>query len=104
MEKISVVEMLDYVKSVDLEGITLTENGRGAARIILEKRAFDAAHQLMLSRIEEGQQVLPHKLRRLVWGTRLGDALELARKIARPHIRNQKAKARRKAARARAAA
>lgn len=104
MENITVVEMLDYVEAIDMAGITLTENGRNAARIIMEKRAFDASHKLMLARIDEGQKVLPHKLRKLVWGTRLGDALELARKLARPHIRNQKARARRKAARARAAA
>lgn len=101
----TVVEMMDYVKSVDAAGITLTECGRNAARIILAQRAdWTDSHRFMLDRIENGEEVLPHKLRRLVNRTRLGDALEMARKFARPHIRNQKARARRKAARARAKA
>ena len=105
MEIISVKEMLDYVQTVDAAGITLTECGRNAARAILERRAdWTDSHKFMLGRIANGDVVLPHKLRKLVSRTRLGDALELARKLARPHIRNQKAKARRKAARARAAA
>ena len=102
---ITIEEMRDYVQSVDAVGITLTEVGRNAARAILERRAdWTDAHKAMLGRIDNGDAVLPHKLRKLVSRTRLGDVLELARKFARPHIRNQKAKARRKAARARAAA
>lgn len=105
MTNITANEMLDYVSNVDAAGITLTENGRNAARAILAIRAdWTDSHKFMLSRIDNGDAVLPHKLRKLVSRTRLGDALELARKLARPHIRNQKARARRKAARARAAA
>ena len=48
--------------------------------------------------------VFPHNFRRLVAKTRLGEALELARKITRETRRNQKCKARRKAAKARRAA
>lgn len=105
MELMTVKEMLDYVLAVDAAGITLTESGRNAARAILERRAdWTDSHKFMLSRIDNGDAVLPHKLRKLVSRTRLGDALELARKLARPHIRNQKAKARRRAAKARRAA
>ena len=103
MEIISVKEMLDYVQTVDAAGITLTECGRNAARTILENRkGWTDSHKFMLGRIANGDVVFPHKLRKLVSRTRLSDALELARKLARPHIRNQKAKARRKAAKARA--
>lgn len=101
----TIKEMLDYVAAVDAAGITLTPSGRGAACLILEKReGWTLAHKMMLDRIHGGEEVLPHKLRKLVARTRLGDALELARKLARGHIRNQKAKARRRAARARRAA
>ena len=101
----TIKEVLDYVKSVNSDGITLTECGRNAARTILEIRAdWTDSHRMMLFRIADGDAVLPHKLRKLVSRTRLGDALEIARKLARPHIRNQKARARRRAAKARAAA
>lgn len=90
MENITEVEMLDYVKAVDAAGITLTESGRNAARAILERRAdWTDSHKFMLFRIDNGDAVLPHKLRKLVNRTRLGDALELARKLAHPHICNQ---------------
>lgn len=103
MERITFYEAMDYVQSVDLGGITLTEAGRNAAKAILERRKdWTDAHALMLGRLERGEIILPHKLTRLVNRTRLGDALEFARKYNRKHIKNQKAKARRKAAKARA--
>ena len=105
MERITFYEAMDYVQSVDLGGITLTEAGRNAARAILEQRRdWTDAHALMLGRLKRGEVILPHELTRLVNRTRLGDALEFARKFNRKHIKNQKAKARRKAAKARAAA
>ena len=95
-------EMRDYIAAVDLEGITLTHSGRVAARIILERRKeWTASHELMLSRILNGVEKLPHKLGRLVGKTRLGAAIELARKLTRGTRRNQK---RRERAKARAAA
>ena len=105
MADMTIVEMCDYVKFVDADGITLTESGRNAAHMILTMRKeWSDSHRIMLNRIESGEVVLPHKLRRLVIRTRLGDALDLARNLARKHIKNQRARARRKAARARRAA
>jgi hypothetical protein len=105
MERITFYEAMDYVQSVDLGGITLTEAGRNAAKAILERRRdWTDAHALMLGRLERGEVILPHKLTRLVNRTRLGDALDLARNLNRKHIKNQKAKARRKAARTKKAA
>lgn len=102
MDKMTMIEAADYVAAMDADGITLTDAGMGAAKLILEKRAgWTPSHCLMLSRLDEGQAKLPHKLARLVARTRLGDALELMRKANRKHIRNQKARARRKASRAR---
>lgn len=98
----TLTEAMDYIKTIDMDGITLTESGRGAAMIILEKRkSWTPTHELMLMRLQNGMEKLPHKLGRTVNRTRLGDAIELVRKVMRPHIRNQKAKARRKAAKAR---
>ena len=101
----TVTEMLDYVSDYTNEGITLTESGRNAAAIILERRSdWTESHRLMLDRITAGVSPLPLKLGRLVNRTRLGDALELARKVTRKSRKNQKCKARRKAAKARRAA
>jgi hypothetical protein len=98
----TIAEMQDYIADYTIEGITLTEAGRNAAITILERRKdWTDAHNLMLWRLQTGVQPLPFKLGRLVNRTRLGDALELARDLTRKTRRNQKCKARRKAARAR---
>lgn len=90
------------IKAYDLDGITLTECGRGAAAIILEKRAdWTPTHALMLERIRNGVEKLPFKLARTVSRTRLGDALDLVRDITMVDRRKQKSKLRRKAAKAR---
>lgn len=95
-------EAMDYIKAYDLDGITLTECGRGAAAIILEKRAdWTPTHALMLERIRNGVEKLPFKLARTVSRTRLGDALDLVRDITMVDRRKQKSKLRRKAAKAR---
>ena len=100
--EITATEAADYVASVDLNGVTLTPSGCGAARLILEYRHnWTPSHALMLNRIMRGETTLPHKIRRLVNGTRLGLALDLCAQTSRSHVRNQKRKARRKAARAR---
>ena len=100
-----VVEMLDYVAGYDVDGITLTEVGRNAAANILERRAdWTDAHAQMLGRIRNGVEKLPMRLRKLTARTRLGDAIELARTLSRDHVRAQKRKARRNAAKARNAA
>lgn len=104
MELMTVKEMLDYVADCGLTGYRLTPPGLAAAEIVLARRAdWTAAHAKMLEsvRTAPADAVFPHNLRRLVAKTRLGDALELARKIARETRRNQKGKARRKAAKAR---
>lgn len=101
----TVVEMMDYVDAYDMDGITLTDAGCGAARIILERRAdWTDAHARMLQRICNGEHKVPLKLRKLVEHTRLGDAVLLARKLSRSHVRNQKQRARRAARKERAAA
>lgn len=101
----TIIEAMDYVKAYEVDGITLTESGMGAARIILEHRAeWTDSHALMLSRIHNGVEKLPHKLVKLVKRTRLGDALELVRKLTRVDRRKEKCKLRRKAAKARRAA
>ena len=98
----TIIEAMDYVKAYEVDGITLTENGRNAAAIILERRAeWTDSHALMLIRINNGVEKLPHKLVKLVKRTRLGDALELARKLTRVDRRKEKGKLRRKAAKAR---
>lgn len=95
-------EMTDYVTAADKDGYTLTQAGRGAAEIILQRRQyFTPTHAAMLSRVQNETGKLPLKLARLVADTRLGIALDYARYLARNHIRNQKNRARRKAARAR---
>ena len=99
---ITINEAMDYIKAYDIDGITLTECGRGAAAIILEKRAdWTPTHALMLERIRNGVEKLPFKLARTVSRTRLGDALDLVRDITKEDRRKQKSKLRRKAAKAR---
>ena len=98
----TIIEAMDYIKEYDLDGITLTESGRGAAEIILAKRAdWTPTHALMLERIRNGVEKLPLKLARTVSRTRLGDALDLVRDITKEDRRKQKCKLRRKAAKAR---
>ena len=107
MEIVTVKEMLDYVADCDLTGYRLTPSGLAAAEIILTRRAdWTPRHRKMLEsvRTATADAVFPHDFRRLVAKTRLGEALELARKITRETRRNQKAKARRKAVKARRAA
>lgn len=115
MEIVTVKEMLDYVADCGLTGYRLTPSGLAAAEIILTRRAdWTADHRKMLAsvRTAPADAVFPHNFRRLVAETRLGEALELARKITRETRRNQKSKtrrnqkskARRKAAKARRAA
>lgn len=101
----TIAEMQDYIADYTIDGITLTESGRNAALTILEgRKTWTDSHELMLWRLQNGVQPLPFKLGRLVNRTRLGDALELARKVTRQSRKNQKCKARRKAAKARRAA
>ena len=98
----TIIEAMDYIKEYDLDGMTLTESGRGAAEIILAKRAdWTPTHALMLERIRNGVEKLPLKLARTVSRTRLGDALDLVRDITKEDRRKQKCKLRRKAAKAR---
>ena len=98
----TIIEAMDYIKDYDIDGITLTESGRGAAEIILAKRAdWTPTHALMLERIRNGVEKLPLKLARTVSRTRLGDALDLVRYITKEDRRKQKCKLRRKAAKAR---
>lgn len=98
----TIIEAMDYIKDYDIDGITLTESGRGAAEIILAKRAdWTPTHALMLERIRNGVEKLPLKLARTVSRTRLGDALDLVRDITKEDRRKQKCKLRRKAAKAR---
>lgn len=95
-------EIADYVTAADMDGFTLTPVGRGAAEIILQRRKyFTPSHANMLARVQNETGKLPLKLARLVADTRLGIALDITRHAARNHIRNQKNRARRKAARAR---
>ena len=101
----TIAEMQDYIADYTIDGITLTEAGRNAAITILENRkTWTASHNLMLWRLQKGISPLPFKLGRLVNRTQLGDALELARDLTRKTRKNQKCKARRKAAKARRAA
>ena len=98
----TIIEAMDYIKDYAIDGITLTESGRGAAEIILAKRAdWTPTHALMLERIRNGVEKLPLKLARTVSRTRLGDALDLVRDITKEDRRKQKSKLRRKAAKAR---
>ena len=98
----TIIEAMDYIKDYDIDGITLTESGRGAEEIILAKRAgWTPTHALMLERIRSGVEKLPLKLARTVSRTRLGDALDLVRDITKEDRRKQKSKLRRKAAKAR---
>lgn len=100
--KMSLYEAATLVRSVELEGITLTTEGREIAKGILETRkGWTPKHALMLERINRGEIVLPHKLTRLVANTRLALALDLARDMAIDGIRAKKRSARRKAARKR---
>lgn len=87
----TIAEMQDYIADYTNEGITLTESGRGAARIILlQREGWTATHRLMLERIEAGISPLPLKLGRVVNRTRLGDAIELARKITHKERKAEK--------------
>ena len=105
MEKMAVAEMLDYVQNIEGDGVTLTDNGLGAARIILERRGeWTAEHSLMLARIRNGARKLPMKIAKLVNETRLGDAIELAKRMTRKERKADRRRIRREAARARAAA
>lgn len=98
----TIKEAMDYIKAYEIDGITLTESGRNAAMIILEKRkGWSPTHELMLIRLQNGVEKLPFKLARTVSRTRLGDALELVRDLTRNDRRKQKCKLRRKAAKAR---
>ena len=98
----TIIEAADYVRAYDLDGISLTESGRGAAESILAHReAWTSTHALMLERIRGGMDKLPHRLVKLVARTRLGDALALARDMTKGSLRKEKCKARRKAARER---
>ena len=101
----TVAEMGDYIAAVDMDGYTLTNCGCGAATIVLERRKeYTPAHALMLARLQNGAGKVPLELRRLVKGTRLGDALKMAMKLARSHIRNQKQRERKASRKARARA
>ena len=107
MELITIAEMIDYVKDCRMDGYRLTHAGLAAAEMILARRAdWTSDHRKMLAavRTAPADATFPHNLARLVARTRLGDALELAWKITRETRRNQKCKARRKAAKARRAA
>lgn len=97
----TIEEATDYIETIALGGISLTVSGRNAAIAILERRKdWTPAHSLMLSRLQDGAATVPLKLGRLVSDTRLGDAIALVRDLERKHIRNQKNKARRRAAKA----
>ena len=101
----NIAEMQNLVADYTIDGISLTERGRNEAIAILENRKdWTASHNLMLWRLQKGISPLPFKLGRLVNRTQLGDALELARDLTRKTRKNQKCKARRKAAKARRAA
>ena len=98
----TIIEAVDYIKDIDINGIVLTESGRAAAITILEQRkGWTSEHGIMLEKVASGKSPLPLKLARLVSRTRLGDAIDLIKDMNRKHIRNQKAKARRKAIKAR---
>lgn len=102
MEKMTMIEAADYIAAMDYDGVTLTPAGVGAAKAILARRVdWTPAHFIMLNRLESGAVKVPLKLARLVSRTRLGDALELVRGLNRKHIKNQKGKLRRNAAKAR---
>ena len=84
MDKMTIIEAMDYIVGMDYNGVTLTPSGVGAARIILETRKdWTPAHFLMLNRLEKGETKVPLKLVRLVYGTRLADALILVRNFNR---------------------
>ena len=102
MDKMTMIEAADYIVAMDFDGVTLTPAGVGAAKAILARRVdWTPAHFTMLKHFESGAVKVPLKLARLVSRTRLGDALDLMRNLNRKHIKNQKGKFRRKAARAR---
>lgn len=104
MESITIKEMLDYIEGVEGDGITLTASGCGAARIILERRdSWTPAHSAMLARVCNGERKLPLKLGRLVNRTRLGDAIDLAKRLTRKERKADRRRIRRNAARGRAA-
>ena len=105
MDKMTIIEAANYIERMDFDGVTLTPSGANAAKAILSSRAdWTPSHFIMLNRLESGAMKVPLKLSRLVSRTRLGDALDLVRDLNRKHIKNQKCKARRKAAKARMAA
>ena len=101
----TIAEAVDYIEVYDINGIVLTEVGRNAAIAILEKReGWTNKHAAHLYMLRNGINPMPLNLGRTVNKTRLGDAIELARKLIRKLRKNQKSRARRKAARARKAA
>ena len=101
----TIAEAVDYIEVYDINGIVLTEVGRNAAIAILERRKdWTDKHTAHLYMLRNGINPMPLNLRRTVNKTRLGDAIELARKLTRKLRKNQKSRARRKAARARKAA
>lgn len=101
----NIAEMQNFVADYTIDGISLTERGRHEAIAILEDRKdWTDSHKLMLWKLMNGVNPLPFKLGRFVNRTQLGDALELARSVTRKTRKNQKCKARRKAAKARRAA
>ena len=100
--RMTVAEAMDYVQAYELDGVKLTEVGRNAAITILENRqTWTNKHAAHLAMLKEGRNPMPLNLRRTVNGTRLGDALELARNLTREDRRREKCKLRRKAAKAR---
>ena len=86
MELITIAEMMDYVADCRMEGYRLTPAGIGAAEMILALRAdWTDDHRKMLDavRTATAKDVLPHNLARLVANSRLGDTLELARRVSK---------------------
>lgn len=103
--EMTIKEAMDYILEYDINGIVLTDAGRNAAIIILERReGWTNKHSAHLAMLRNGVSPMPQNLRRTVSRTRLGDAIELVRKLTRKLRKNQKSKARRKAAKARRAA
>lgn len=104
MEKMTMKEAADYIVAMDYDGVTLTESGINAAKTILANRThWTKSHNAMMQRLESGMVKVPLKLAKLVNRTRLGDALDMVRDLNRQHIKNQKCRLRRKAAKARKA-
>lgn len=105
MDKMTIKEMMDYVDDIKGDGVTLTANGIGAATTILERRRdWTTAHSNMLARIRNGEMKLPLKLAKLVNRTRLGDAIDLAKRLTRKERKADRRRIRINAASARTAA